>query len=112
MIENKFIRILLHFKKGLYKYSHLVELAKELEVFKKEGISYIMPDGQKKKMKEVRENASKFMFGENMNALRDAIKDEFGFKKLDDNIDIEEEFADDEEVEEIDSENSSDGEET
>lgn len=107
MIENKFFRVLLHFKKGLYKYSNLVELAKELGVFKKEGISFVMPDGQKKKMKEVRENASKFMTGKNLAALRDKIKDEFGFKKLDENIDIEEEFADDEKIEENDGENSS-----
>lgn len=101
MIENKDVRILLHFKKGLYKFSNLVQWAQEFGVFVKEKISYVMPDGRKKKMKEVRENASKFMIGKNLEATRKAVMDEFGFGSLDDN---NEDFADDIEDEEFDPE--------
>lgn len=93
MIENKFVNIMLHFKKGLYRFSHLVDMAYESDVFKKEGISFILPDGVKAKMKDVREKTSKFMNETNLKAIGEAIQEEFAFGKID-NTDIEFEDSD------------------
>ena len=81
MKENKFVRLLLSFKKGLYKYSHLVEMGAELEIFKKDGFSYILPDGSKVKMKEMRKPSSaKEHFNEKvLDGLQKGIKKDFEF---------------------------------
>jgi len=59
--EGTKVKVQILFKKGLSKYSSLVEMAYEYGVFKKEGISFILPDGDKVKMKEVRENPDKYI---------------------------------------------------
>ena len=99
MIENKSVSIYIDFKRGIRKLSSLVQLAHDLKIFKKEGISYILPDGQKVKMKEVRENTKKYMNETNLQAIRDGILDDFGFCNLeekDDNLDSDIEEKDDE----------------
>lgn len=93
MIEGKDVYMILHFKRGLYKMSNLVELAYDLEVFKKEGISFILPNGKKHRMKDVRTKPSKFIDKETLEAIRLAIIDKFGFGKLDPSIDIEDELV-------------------
>ena len=94
MVENKNIDVLLHFKKGLYKYSSLVALADEFKVFNKEGISYVLPDGIKAKMKDVREKTSKFMTEPVLKSIGEAIHKEFSFGKID-NEDIQYDESDD-----------------
>ena len=96
-------KILISFKHGLYPYSSLVELAQEYGAFQKEGISYILPDGTKEKMKTVREKFKNFVNETNMNAINECIINRFTFGK-----DIQEtDFEDIEnEIEEI--EDSSD----
>jgi intein/homing endonuclease len=81
MRENKFVRLLLSFKKGLYKYSHLTTISSEIEIFKKEGFSYILPDGSKVKMKDMKKPAlAKEHFNkEVLDGIRHAIKKDFEF---------------------------------
>jgi len=83
-------KILISFKHGLYPYSDLVEQAYEYGAFKKEGISFIMPDGTKAKMKEVRTNFKKYATEINMNAIRDIIQQNWEFGSED--IEISEEI--------------------
>jgi hypothetical protein len=110
MIENKMVSIILHFKKGLYKFSSLYDLAKDLKVFVKEGISFKMPDGRKTLMKNVRLKAFEYMKGQNLDAIRDAIKEDFGFgtggiADVDENLEL-----DDEEISNADLDNETDSE--
>lgn len=89
--ENIFGNIIIHFSKGLYKYSDLVDKAYEFGVFKKEGISFILPDGNKVKMAEVRKNFKEYANETNMNAIDEAIQKHFKFgQEIDDT-----EFIDD-----------------
>ena len=71
--------ITIHFSKGLYKYSDLEEWGKKLKVFKLEGMSYILPDGQKVKTTTFRKNFKEYANDSNMTALADAIRKEFKF---------------------------------
>lgn len=81
MKENKFVRLLLSFKKGLYKYSYLVRMGADLEIFKKEGFSYILPDETKVKMKVMKspKEAIQYFNPKVLDSLRDAIKKDFEF---------------------------------
>jgi hypothetical protein len=74
--------ITIHFSKGLYKYSDLEDWGKKLDVFKKEGNSYILPDGQKVKTTTLRKKFKEYANEINMNALADAIRKEFKFGQL------------------------------
>jgi len=93
MIEGKNVHIILHFKRGLYKYSNLVELAYNLGVLKKEGISFLLPDGTKAKMKDVRQKPSKYFNKEVLEEIQVAIKDAYSFGEVDQDIDIEDELG-------------------
>jgi hypothetical protein len=83
MKENKSVKILISFTRGIYRFSDLVNKAKDLDLFKKDGQSFLMPpdyDKEKKvRMKEVREHASKYLTGDTLELLRDDIKADFGF---------------------------------
>ena len=94
MIENKNVHILLHFKRGLYRMSNLVEMAEELGVFTKEKLSYVFPDGSKNSMQLVRKHPSKYLTPDVLKAIGDAIKEEYSFGELDERIDIEDQLED------------------
>lgn len=79
MKENKQIKVLISFTRGMYRFSDLVNKAAELGVFKKDAQSYILPDGTNAKMKDVRQKASKYITGDVLEQLRKAILTEFGF---------------------------------
>ena len=81
MQENKIVKLLLSFKHGLFKYSYLTELSKTLEIFKKEGMSYILPDGKKIKMKEMRvpKTSTPYFTDDVLKTIGDGIKKDFGF---------------------------------
>jgi hypothetical protein len=108
MKENKSVKVLISFKRGIYRFSDLVNKAKELDVFKKDGISFLMPPDynkeQKIKMKDVREHASKYLTGDTLGTLQEAIKSDFGFGiedgKFDFFDDLEEGDYDDDAAEE------------
>jgi RecA/RadA recombinase len=82
MIEGNQVRIILHFKKGLYKYSDLVDIAYESGVLKKHKLSFLFPDGSTCAMKTVRQNPSKYLTPDVLDRINEKIKDEFGFGKL------------------------------
>lgn len=83
MKENKTIKILISFSRGMYRFSDMVNKAAELGVLKKDAQSYRFPPDfakeSKVKMKEVREHASKYFTGDLLDSLRAAIKADFGF---------------------------------
>lgn len=90
--EEKKVKLLLLYGKGLYKYSYLLEYGLELGVIKKEGMSYVFPDGQKAMKKKIVKEASTFWNEHNLNALRDAIINDlsltsFSTEVTDDDID-------------------------
>ena len=82
MIENKSVEILINFKRGLYKWSNIVEMAYDFGVFKKDGHSFVMPNGEKVKMKEVVLHPSKYIDAECLELIRTAIKNDFSFGKI------------------------------
>lgn len=59
--ENKQVDVKLSYDKGLDRYYGLIELGEKYGVIKKEGISYILPDGTKAKMKVVNANLEKYL---------------------------------------------------
>lgn len=84
MKENKTVKILISFKRGMYRFSDIVNKAAELEVLKKaDNQNFSFPpdyDKEKKvKMKDVRQHASQYFTGDLLTAVRDAIKTDFGF---------------------------------
>ncbi len=92
MPEGKKVKLLLLFKKGIYKYSYLLDLGLQYDVIVKEGNSYIFPDGQKGMKKAVLKNGREFFNQANLTELQLAIKSAFEFGKGSD--DITEDFAD------------------
>jgi RecA/RadA recombinase len=98
MQENKKIKVLISFQKGILPYSDMVNKAYEFGVLKKEGISFLFPNGvDKVKMKEVRKHAKKYLeYGDIMQMIRDAIKNDFSFGS--ENEEDIEEFESDEET--------------
>lgn len=110
MQENKAVKLVLSFEKGLYKYSDLIEKVTELKLFKTEGYSYLLPEGGKTTMKQVRENRSKYLVGKNLEVIRDGIMADFGFGNAaivgDDNYDEDDSSV----IEEIISEESTEEE--
>lgn len=81
MKENKIVRLLLSFKHGLFKYSYLTDISKVLEIFKKEGNSFILPDGKKVSMKEMRipKRSAEHFTPEVLKEIRNGIKKDFEF---------------------------------
>jgi RecA/RadA recombinase len=107
MKENKSVKILISFTRGIYRFSDLVNKGKELDILKKDGISFKIPGlDDPVKMKEVREHASKYLVGDTLELLRSAIKADFGFGiedgKFDFFDDMEEEDDDDADEEAVD----------
>jgi archaellum biogenesis ATPase FlaH len=82
MKENKTVKVLISFSRGMYRYSDIVNKAYDLGVLKKaKNDEYKFPDGSIEKMKDVRAKTSKFFTGELMETLRAAIMADFGFGK-------------------------------
>ena len=80
MKENKSVKVLISFKRGIYKFSDIINKAKDLGVFVKEGISFKIPGLEDTvKMKTVREHASQYAKGDALELIREAIKADFGF---------------------------------
>ncbi len=96
--ENQIIKILLSFKHGLYKYSHLLEVGKDLNIIVPEGHSYIFPDGQKVKKKEILANPKKYFTEENLKVISEKIYAEMSFGEGSESLenDLSEIVSDDE----------------
>ena len=94
--EGNKVKIALIFKKGIFTHSYLLELGQELGLIKKEGLSLVLPDGTKKRRKELIRNAAEYFTKENLQILRDAIYSKYSFNTDDsfDFSDAEEETED------------------
>ncbi len=79
MKENKSVKVLISFTRGMYRYSDIVNKAAELKVLKKDGKSYLLPNGDKVKMKDVRQKASQYIKDDALKLVGDAIRADFGF---------------------------------
>lgn len=105
MIEEKELKILLHFKRGLYKLSNMVEFGQEFGVLKKDGYSYLFPDGKKYKMKDVKSKPSKYIKDDTLKLIGKAIEENFSFGNFieDSNSDFEDviDVTDSSEIEEV-----------
>lgn len=72
-------KVLLHFAKGLYKYSYLFEIAVELGLFKKDGHGYVLPNGKKMRQKEILKNPTECYTIDILDTLQKSIKEYYGF---------------------------------
>lgn len=80
MKENKIVKVLISFTRGMYRFSDIVNKAYELGVLKKaKNDEYQFPDGTALKMQEVRSKTSKYFAGELLELTRAAILSDFGF---------------------------------
>ena len=77
--EGNVMKIALIFKKGIFKYSDLIEKGLEFDIIKKEGYSLVLPDGTKKRKKDMIKEANEHFSGENLQKLRDAIYYKYSF---------------------------------
>ncbi len=77
--EGNKMKVVLMFKKGIYKHSHLIDLGLELGLIKKEGLSLVLTDGTKKRRKEIIRNADQYLVGKVLDELRDSIYNKFCF---------------------------------
>lgn len=94
--EGNKIKVQILFKKGISKYSSLVDLAYEYNIFKKEGISFLLPDGEKVKMKEVRNNPEKYITPF-IDEIGKEIKKRFSFDS--EEAECNDKYSDNEEIE-------------
>jgi KaiC/GvpD/RAD55 family RecA-like ATPase len=98
MKENKTVKILISFTRGMYRFSDLVNKARELDILKKDGNSFLMPpdyDKEKKvAMADVRKHTSKYFKGDTLQLLRDAIKADFDFGMEDGKFDFFDDMED------------------
>lgn len=111
--EGQKIKVQILFKKGMSKYSSMVDLAYEYGILKKEGISFILPNGEKVKMAEVRKNVEKYI-DTFIEETRQAILDRYSFDKedteisqLEDDDEEENQYEDETNVDQLDEEQSS-----
>lgn len=82
MKENKAVKVLISFTRGMYRFSDIVNKAYDLGVLKKaKKDEYKLLDGSAVKMKEVRSKTSQFFEGELLETTRAAIMADFGFGK-------------------------------
>lgn len=89
MKENKQVKVLISFTRGMYRFSDLVNKAAEFGVFKKANAqTFALPDGTEAKMKDVRQRASKYIKGETLDLIRTAILADFGFGMEDGKFDF------------------------
>ena len=77
--EGNKVKITLLFQKGLFKYSYLLDLGIEFGIIKKEGNSYVLPDGTKKMRKELIKNADQYFIGTVLDKLQESIYNNFKF---------------------------------
>lgn len=82
MKENKAVKVLISFTRGMYRFSDIVNKAYDFGVLTKaKNDEYQLPDGSAVKMKEVRSKTSQYFTGELLDQTRAAIMADFGFGK-------------------------------
>jgi len=85
------------------KYSSLVDMAFEYNIFTKDGNSFILPDGEKVLMKTVRAEPEKYI-PKFLDQIRDEIFNRFSFDSDTDEINIDALIKDDEDSDDEDME--------
>lgn len=89
MKENKEVKVLISFTRGMYRFSDLVNKAAEFGVFKKANAqTFALPDGTEAKMADVRQKASRYIKGDTLELIRQAILADFGFGMEDGKFDF------------------------
>lgn len=76
--ENIKAKVMVLFKKGIMKYSHLLDLGLDLNIIKKEGISYVLND-VKMKRTDILKEPEKFYTSESLEILRNEILNTWSF---------------------------------
>ena len=74
--EDKKIKLLLLYGKGFYPYSYLLDYGLELGIIKKEGMSYVFPDGKKAARKKINQQPAQFFTKANLEKLNEAIQND------------------------------------
>ena len=77
--ENAMIDVMLTYDKGLDKYYGLLELAEEIDLFKKVSTRYEMPDGSKVFGKNIYENPEKYFTKEVLKKIDEHTKKKFSY---------------------------------
>ena len=88
--EDKKVKLLLLYGKGFYPYSYLLDYGIELGIFKKEGMSYIFPDGKKASRKQVNKQPAQFFTKPNLEKLNEAVKNDLLVTQANTDIDFDE----------------------
>ncbi len=99
MPENKKAKIMVMFKKGIQKYSYLLDLGLELDIIEKEGNSYVLNEIKMTKS-NITKTPEKFFTAPGLQILRDGIKEKWSFGNSDEDVDL----TDPEELEGIEDE--------
>ena len=77
--ENAMIDVMLTYDKGLDQYYGLLELAEEIDLFKKVSTRYEMPDGSKVFGKNIYENPEKYFTKEVLKKIDEHTKKKFSY---------------------------------
>jgi len=86
--EGQKVKVQILFKKGMSKFSSLVDMAQEFGILKKEGISYLLPDGTKQKMKEVKRNPEKYV-PQFLDSIQEMIINKYSFGSNETEVEID-----------------------
>ena len=86
--EGQKVKVQILFKKGMSKYSSLVDMAYEYNIFKKDGNNFILPDETKVSMKEVRSKPEEYILPF-LDQIRDEIFNRFSFDSDHEEINID-----------------------
>ena len=104
--EGQKVKVQILFKRGMSKYSSLIDMAQDYGILEKEGNSYLLPDGEKVTMKKVKANPEKYV-PQFLDSLRDEILKRFSFAASDEDVELTD-FEDEDTPDDGDSEESVD----
>ncbi len=77
--EGQKFKINLSFSKGIHPYSNLISFAEDLNLITKEGHSYVFPNGNKVKLKDLKKDIKLHFDDDFMKLLGEKIKNKIGF---------------------------------
>ena len=101
MTENKSVKVILNFKKGLNPYSSIYDNIIEWGILPREKNSLILPSGEKVGMKQIKDNISDYMqIPEFVEVVRKAFINKFSFdgEEVDSNVELDSESPDEVEI--------------
>lgn len=98
--EGQKVKVQILFKRGISKWSSLIDMAYDYEILVKEGNSFLLPNGEKVSMRKVRAKPEDYV-PDFLDKLREEILKRYSFDKADQEIELGD-FDDDGEEEEDD----------